>query len=97
MSETAYADIRFELKDGIALVTLHRPEQLNAFSGRMGQELGDAWRRCDEDDAVRAVVVTGAGRAFFLIRRGFNYVPTGWREILGLPRFLWWVRPASAV
>ena len=41
-----------------------RPEQRNAFSGAMGRELGEAYRRCDRDDAVRAVVVTGAGRAF---------------------------------
>jgi enoyl-CoA hydratase/carnithine racemase len=59
-----YRDVRFEVDDGVAIVTLHRPDQLNAFSGRMGQELGHAWRRCDGDDAVRAVVVTGAGPAF---------------------------------
>jgi enoyl-CoA hydratase/carnithine racemase len=59
-----YQDIRFGLEDGVAVVTLHRPEHLNAFSGRMGQELSHAYRRCDADDAVRAVVVTGAGRAF---------------------------------
>lgn len=56
--------VRFECRDGIALITLNRPEQLNAFSGRMGRELGAAYRRCDADDAVRAVVLTGAGRAF---------------------------------
>jgi enoyl-CoA hydratase/carnithine racemase len=64
MTDSAYQDIRFEQSGGIAVITLHRPEQLNAFSGRMGEELGDAFRRCDEDDAVRAAVLTGAGRAF---------------------------------
>jgi enoyl-CoA hydratase/carnithine racemase len=59
-----YRDIRFELADGVAVVTLNRPEQRNAFTGRMGEELGHAWRRCDADDAVRAVVLTGAGPAF---------------------------------
>jgi enoyl-CoA hydratase/carnithine racemase len=59
-----YRDIRFEVADGVAVVTLQRPERRNAFSGRMGMELGDAYRRCDADDAVRAVVVTGAGDAF---------------------------------
>jgi enoyl-CoA hydratase/carnithine racemase len=59
-----YDDIRFELDEGVATITLHRPDQLNAFSGRMGEELGDAYRRCDVDDAVRAIVLTGAGRAF---------------------------------
>lgn len=56
--------IRFELREGIALITLNRPERLNAFTGTMGRELGEAYRRCDADDAVRAVVLTGAGRAF---------------------------------
>ena len=62
--EAEYEDIRFELQDGVAVVTLRRPEQLNAFSGRMGDELGHALTRCDADDAVRAVVLTGAGSAF---------------------------------
>lgn len=57
-------DVLFELDDGVALITLNRPENLNAFSGEMGRGLGEAYRRCDEDDAVRAVVLTGAGRAF---------------------------------
>ena len=60
----AYQDIRFELDDGVATVTLHRPDALNTFSGKMGDELGHALARCDEDDAVRVVVLTGAGSAF---------------------------------
>ncbi len=60
----AYEDISFTLEDGVAVVRLDRPEQLNAFSGRMGVELADAYRRCDDDDAVRVVVLTGAGSAF---------------------------------
>lgn len=60
----AYEDIRFELDEGVATITLHRPEAMNSFSGRMGEELADAYRRCDGDDDVRAVVLTGAGRAF---------------------------------
>ena len=59
-----YRDIAFELEDGVATVTLNRPEQLNTFTGRMGEELEHVYRRCDEDDAVRVVVLTGAGRAF---------------------------------
>lgn len=61
---SSYADIRFELREGVALVTLHRPDHLNAFSGRMGDELGHALARCDRDDEVRVVVLTGAGEAF---------------------------------
>lgn len=59
-----YEDIRLENRDGVAVITLDRPESLNAFSGLMGDELGDALARCDREDAVRAVVITGAGRAF---------------------------------
>jgi enoyl-CoA hydratase/carnithine racemase len=56
--------IRFEVTDGVAVITLHRPEVMNAFSSQMGVELQDALRQCDVDDAVRAVIITGAGRAF---------------------------------
>jgi enoyl-CoA hydratase/carnithine racemase len=57
-------DLRFERDGGVAVLTLHRPEHLNTFSGRMGRELGEAYRACDADDEVRAIVLTGAGRAF---------------------------------
>ena len=56
--------VRVTLDGGVATLTLNRPEQRNAFSGRMGRELGEAYRRCDADDAVRAIVLTGAGDAF---------------------------------
>lgn len=59
-----YTDIDFKLDSGVATLTLNRPEHMNTFSGRMGVELGHAYRRCDEDDAVRVVVLTGAGSAF---------------------------------
>lgn len=59
-----YTDIRFSLSEGVALIELNRPEALNTFTGRMGEELGDAYRRCDEDDAVRVVVLSGVGSAF---------------------------------
>jgi enoyl-CoA hydratase/carnithine racemase len=61
---TPPSDLLFEIDDGVARITLNRPEQRNAFSGAMGEALGAAYRRCDEDDAVRAVVLTGAGDAF---------------------------------
>ena len=50
--------------DGIATITLNRPEQLNALDAAMERELLAVWDEVDGDDAVRAVVVTGAGRAF---------------------------------
>jgi enoyl-CoA hydratase/carnithine racemase len=52
----SYDDIRFEVSDGVAIIELHRPEHLNAYSGKMGVELGDAYRACDGEDAIRAVV-----------------------------------------
>jgi enoyl-CoA hydratase/carnithine racemase len=50
--------------DGILTLTLSRPERLNAFTVTMAEELIEAFSRANTDDAVRAVVVTGAGRAF---------------------------------
>lgn len=50
--------------DGVLLLTLNRPEHLNAFTVEMANELVDAFNRASDEDAVRAVVVTGAGKAF---------------------------------
>ncbi len=60
----SYSDIRVDVAAGVAVITLHRPDASNAFSGLMGEELGRAYRECDQDDAVRAIVLTGAGKAF---------------------------------
>ncbi len=59
-----YQDIGFEVAEGVAIIALRRPEHLNAFSGRMGTDLAAAYRECDRSDEVRAVVLTGAGKAF---------------------------------
>lgn len=53
-----------ELEDGVLLLTLHRPERRNAFDVRMWNEVRDALADAQEHDAVRAVIVTGAGGAF---------------------------------
>jgi enoyl-CoA hydratase/carnithine racemase len=50
--------------DGILTITLSRPERMNAFTVRMADELEQSFRELDADDSVRAVIVTGAGRAF---------------------------------
>lgn len=50
--------------DGVAEITLNRPDRMNAFTWRMGRELNDALVRFDADDDVRAIIVTGAGKAF---------------------------------
>jgi len=57
-------DVRYEVAERIATITLHRPERLNAVTTRLLDELIAALDRADGDDGVRAVVVTGAGRAF---------------------------------
>ena len=59
-----YEHIRFDVDDGVAVITLHRPEVRNAFSGRMGLEIGEAYRSCDADDDVRVIVLTGTPPAF---------------------------------
>lgn len=56
--------VRLDIADGVALVTLDRAERLNVFSGGMGTALGAAYARCDADDSVRVIVLTGAGTAF---------------------------------
>ncbi|NJN51124.1 MAG: crotonase [Gammaproteobacteria bacterium] len=59
-----YEQILYSVEDGVALVTLNRPEKLNAMTAQMGAEMGDAMAQADADDGVRAVVITGAGRGF---------------------------------
>jgi enoyl-CoA hydratase/carnithine racemase len=63
-SEVEFEQITSELSEGILTLTLNRPERLNAWTGRMGSELTEAFDRADADDDVRAVIVTGAGRGF---------------------------------
>lgn len=59
-----YSAIRHEVAEGILTITLNRPDQLNAFTPQMAEELIDAFTRASDDDAVRGIIVTGAGRAF---------------------------------
>jgi enoyl-CoA hydratase/carnithine racemase len=60
----SYNTLRYEVTDNILTLTLSRPEQLNAFTIEMAHELIDAFNRASDDDEVRAIVVTGEGRAF---------------------------------
>lgn len=60
----AYTTLRIELTDGVLMVTLDREERLNAFTVEMADELEALFRGVNDDDAVRAIIVTGAGRAF---------------------------------
>lgn len=59
-----YTTIRYDVADGIGTVTLSRPDKLNAFTVTMMNEVLDVLDRIDEDDAVRAAIFTGDGRAF---------------------------------
>jgi len=59
-----YETIGYEVDESILTITLNRPDKLNAFTTKMLYELIDAFDRADQDDAVNAVIVTGAGRAF---------------------------------
>ncbi|MGA1362152.1 MAG: crotonase/enoyl-CoA hydratase family protein [Ilumatobacteraceae bacterium] len=57
-------EVSLDIEDGIATVTLNRPDKLNAFTGRMMNELIEVFDRTDSDDGVKAVIITGAGRGF---------------------------------
>jgi enoyl-CoA hydratase/carnithine racemase len=59
-----YQEIAYVVDDRVATITLDRPDRMNAFTPRMQLELVDAFDRADADDDVRAVIVTGRGRAF---------------------------------
>ena len=60
-----FKEIKLEKEDGIAILTLHRPDKMNAFTGKMMQEMIEAFDITDADDDIRVVIVTGHGdRAF---------------------------------
>jgi enoyl-CoA hydratase/carnithine racemase len=59
-----YKDLQYDVADGIATITLDRPERLNAISGGMLASFSAAFRAADTDRGVRAIILTGAGRGF---------------------------------
>lgn len=59
-----YTQILYEVSDRILTITLSRPEKMNAFTHVMCKELIDALHRADDDDEVRVIIITGAGKAF---------------------------------
>ena len=59
-----YENILFEITDGIAQLTLNRPDKLNSFTQAMHEEVRDAMARIAADKSVRVMVLTGAGRGF---------------------------------
>lgn len=64
MATTVYETILVERRGGVGLVTLNRPERRNAYTRQMGLELPRAFGEFEADEAVRAIVVTGASRDF---------------------------------
>lgn len=59
-----FQDIAYEVSEGIATITLHRPDKMNAFTGRMMHEIISALDMTDADDNVKVVIFTGSGRAY---------------------------------
>ncbi len=59
-----YEQIRFEIAEGIATLTLCRPERMNAWTYQMSAELVDAIERCNDNAEVGAMIITGEGRGF---------------------------------
>ena len=65
MDYSRYQHLLIDIDDGLAKVTINRPEVYNAVNHKLHQELGDIWRDLDRDPEVRAIVVTGAGEKAF--------------------------------
>ena len=63
MSEV-WQELLYRVEDRVATITLNRPDKLNAYTQTMGEELRAAFAKADADEAVRAIVLTGAGRGF---------------------------------
>jgi enoyl-CoA hydratase/carnithine racemase len=59
-----YENVIFDVAGGVATITLNRPDKLNAYTTEMGDEVYDAFQKVRDDDAVRSVILTGAGRGF---------------------------------
>jgi enoyl-CoA hydratase/carnithine racemase len=64
MTTMAFETLELTRDERVALITLNRPDRRNAYTPRMGAELGEAFADLEADDSVRAIVVTGAGRDF---------------------------------
>jgi enoyl-CoA hydratase/carnithine racemase len=62
--QMSYEQIRFEIRDGVGLMTLNRPERMNAWTHQMNAELMDAIAFCNQADSIGAMVITGEGRGF---------------------------------
>ena len=79
----SYTQIKLDIADGIAIVTLHRPEKMNAYTRVMMREFIDALDVTDADDSVRAVIVTGHGERAFCA--GADLTPEGGGHVFSDP------------
>ncbi|MBM7366067.1 crotonase/enoyl-CoA hydratase family protein [Gordonia hydrophobica] len=103
MSDTSSDPVRYEVTDGIAVLTLNRPEAMNSVNSALATAVGEALEAASTDPAVRAVVLTGAGRAFCAgadlkaISRGESIAPEGHPE-WGFAGFVqyWTAKPVIA-
>ena len=102
-----YTTIRYEVQGPVALLTLDRPERVNAIDAAMLGEIAAALDRAETDEVVRALIVTGAGNAFssgFDLKEQAERRPTGraqWEPILrrdfdGVMRFWHFAKPTIA-
>ena len=80
---SSFTQITYEVAEGIATITLHRPEKMNAFTRTMMAEMIDAFDRTDADDAVRCVIVTGHGDRAFCA--GADLTPEGGGQVFSAP------------
>ncbi|MCK5024813.1 MAG: enoyl-CoA hydratase/isomerase family protein, partial [Thermoplasmata archaeon] len=59
-----YESIEFQRKDKKAIIHLATPDNLNALDVKMSEELDNALLRCEEDDSIKVIIITGKGKAF---------------------------------
>ena len=86
MSMSGFTQIKLDIAERIATITLHRPEKLNAFTRIMMQEIIDALDITDADDEVRAVIVTGQGERAFCA--GADLTPEGGGHVFSDPKLV---------
>jgi len=80
---TDFTQILFDKSEGIATITLNRPDKMNAYTRTMGEEIMAALDDCDADDAVRAVIFTGSGERAFCA--GADLTPEGGGHVFSDP------------
>lgn len=82
-----YETILFEKEDGVATISLNRPEVLNIFNGTLHEEIHDALVEVAGDDEVRCIVLRGEGRGF---SAGVDLSETGWQRNRGTRDRRWY-------